>query len=61
MLDLLFTNLTKQREAFTGPFFEKILEVVIKEVSLNKKQVGLSIILVSKTRMKLRQSIETCI
>lgn len=51
MIDLLFTNSTPKK-AFTRPFFKKIIESAVKEVGLANKKVGLSINLVSKTRIQ---------
>ena len=51
MLDITFTNSTKHK-AFSGSFFKKIILIATKETGLEKKQVGLSVNLVGKAKIR---------
>ncbi len=50
-MDLTFTNSTKHK-AFSRAFFEKMVRASIKELKLEKKNIGLSINLVSMAKIK---------
>lgn len=51
MIDLVFKNFTTDRK-YDGDFFEKILDVISKELGLKSKKMELSISLVGEGRIK---------